>query len=244
MCLAGGQIIIDSRAWVWTDGVALDFDPTSFPVVQKNTIRCARVEFRPPTLPHTVNLYPLPPRHVVGVGSQVGAGLVEGVVKLQIEVMRLQVDRRQHRGHGAGEFAEAIENVLRLQRHTFFERLAVDRRGGPDFPRLFPGTRRVRMERTPRAELALAHRFDRRPHFAKMRRAIALHHARESRGIGVGPTLIGVEAEAEARHSWVAAGAQDAEGVDASKHPAAQSHRLQHQHPGVATGGEFGGGLG
>jgi hypothetical protein len=150
MCLASGQIIIDSRAWVWTDGVALDFDPTSFPVVQKNTIRCARVEFRPPTLPHTVNLYPLPPRHVVGVGSQVGAGLVEGVVKLQIEVMRLQVDRRQHRGHGAGEFAEAIENVLRLQRHTFFERLAVDRRGGSDFPRLFPGTRCVRMERTPR----------------------------------------------------------------------------------------------
>jgi hypothetical protein len=58
MCLAGGQIIIDSRAWVWTDGVVLDFDPTSFLVVQNNTIRGAPVELRPPTLPHTVNLYP------------------------------------------------------------------------------------------------------------------------------------------------------------------------------------------
>jgi hypothetical protein len=112
------------------------------------------------------------------------------------------------------------------------------------FPDSFQGPGVSGWNGPPGAELALAHRFDRRPHFAKMRRAIALHHARESRGIGVGPTLIGVEAEAEARHSWVAAGAQDAEGVDASKHPAAQSHRLQHQHPGVATGGEFGGGLG
>ena len=57
---------------------------------------------------------PMPSRHVLGVGSQLGAGFVEGIVKLQIEVMRLQVDRRNHRGHRAGEFAEAIENVLRL----------------------------------------------------------------------------------------------------------------------------------
>ena len=56
----------------------------------------------------------MPSRHVLGVGSQIGAGFVEGIVKLQIEVMRLQVDRRNHRGHRAGEFAEAIENVLRL----------------------------------------------------------------------------------------------------------------------------------
>jgi hypothetical protein len=31
----------------------------------------------------------MPSRHVLGVGSQVGAGFVEGIVKLQIEVMRL-----------------------------------------------------------------------------------------------------------------------------------------------------------
>jgi hypothetical protein len=40
----------------------------------------------------------MPSRHVLGVGSQVGARFVEGIVKLQIEVMRLQVDRRNHRG--------------------------------------------------------------------------------------------------------------------------------------------------
>ena len=42
----------------------------------------------------------------------------------------------------------------------------------------------------------------------------------------------------------VAARAQDTEGVHAVKHPAAQSHRLKHQHAGVATCGEFGCDLG
>jgi hypothetical protein len=76
----------------------------------------------------------MPPGHVIRVGSQVSAGFVKLVVKLEVEVMRLQIDRRNHRGYGAGEFAEAIENVLRLQRHTSFKLLAVDRRGGSDFP--------------------------------------------------------------------------------------------------------------
>jgi len=80
----------------------------------------------------------MPPRHVIGVGAQVGASLVELVVKRDVEVMRLQIGRGDHRRHGAWEFAEAIENILRLKRHTFFELLAVDRRGGPDFPRLLP----------------------------------------------------------------------------------------------------------
>jgi hypothetical protein len=30
------------------------------------------------------------------VGSQVGTGFVELVVKLEVEVMRLQIDRRNH----------------------------------------------------------------------------------------------------------------------------------------------------
>jgi hypothetical protein len=29
ICQPGGQIIIDSRAWVWTDSLSLDFDPTA-----------------------------------------------------------------------------------------------------------------------------------------------------------------------------------------------------------------------
>ena len=38
----------------------------------------------------------MPPRHVISVGLQVGAGFVELVVKLEVEVMRLQIDRRDH----------------------------------------------------------------------------------------------------------------------------------------------------
>jgi hypothetical protein len=37
----------------------------------------------------------MPLRHVIGVGSQVGARLVERVVKLQVKVMRLQIELRE-----------------------------------------------------------------------------------------------------------------------------------------------------
>jgi hypothetical protein len=43
-----------------------------------------------------MNLCPVPPRHVMRVGSQIGAGLIEVVVKLEVEVMRLQIDCRNH----------------------------------------------------------------------------------------------------------------------------------------------------
>src|SRR6266404_3432440 len=77
-----------------------------------------------------------------------------------------------------------------------------------------------------------------------MRRTIPLHHAFESCWIWVGPAFVRVKAESHARHGRVAARAQDTEWVHAVKHPAAQSHRLKHQHAGVATCGEFGGDLG
>jgi hypothetical protein len=125
----------------------------------------------------------MPLRHVIGVDSRVGTGLVERIVKLQAEVMRLQIDDGDHRRRGAGEFAEAIENILRLERHTFPELLAVDQRGGPDFPRFFPWARRVRMERTARTEFTFAQRFDCREHIRKMRRTIALHQVCKSRRI-------------------------------------------------------------
>jgi hypothetical protein len=96
---------------------------------------------------------------VVRVRPQIGAWFEELIVKLQVEVMRLQIDCCDHRGHRAGEFAEAIENVLRLQRHTFFELFAVDRRGRSDFRGLLPRAGRVRMEGTARAEFARAQRF-------------------------------------------------------------------------------------
>ena len=66
----------------------------------------------------------------------------------------------------------------------------------------------------------------------------------ESRGVRVRPAFVCVEAESNARHGWIAARAQDTEWIHAIEHPAAKSHRVQHQHAGVATRREFGRDLG
>jgi hypothetical protein len=160
------------------------------------------------------------------VRPQIGARFEELIVKLQVEVMRLQIDCCDHRGHRAGEFAEAIENVLRLQRHTFFELIAVDRRGRSDFRGLLPRAGRVRMEGTARTEFARAQRFHCFAHVGKMRRTVPLHDTFESRRIGIRPVLAGVEAESQAWYGRITACAQNAEWVNAVKHPAAEPHRL------------------
>src|SRR5882724_12563112 len=84
--------------------------------------------------------------HVVRVRPQISPRLVELIVKLQVEVVRLQIDRGDNGGYGTGEFAEAIENVLRLQRHTFFEVFAVNLGRGSDSGRLPPRPGCVLME--------------------------------------------------------------------------------------------------
>src|SRR5215472_12946528 len=67
----------------------------------------------------------------------------------------------------------------------------------------------------------------------------SFHHTLESRGVRVRPAFVCVEAESYARYCGISARTQHAERVHTIKHPAAKSHRLQHQCAGVATRGEF-----
>jgi hypothetical protein len=74
--------------------------------------------------------------------------------------------------------------------------------------------------------------------------AVGLEHPLAAGGVGGGPALVGVVAEPQAGDVGVAGGAQHREAVDPVEHPAAQAHRLQQQHAGIAGAGEFRGGLG
>jgi len=62
--------------------------------------------------------------------------------------------------------------------------------------------------------------------------------------VGHRPALVLVVPEPEAGHRRVARGAGHGEAADPVEHPAAQAHRLQQQHAGVAAGGQLRGGPG
>lgn len=57
----------------------------------------------------------MPVSHVLGVAGEVRARLVEAVVELQIQVVRLQVLNHEDGGHGRREATEGVEDVLGLK---------------------------------------------------------------------------------------------------------------------------------
>ena len=57
--------------------------------------------------------FAVPARYVLCVGAQVGAGLEETVIEVEVQMMGLDVVQDEHRRHGARELAEHIEDVLR-----------------------------------------------------------------------------------------------------------------------------------
>lgn len=67
----------------------------------------------------------VPASHVIAVGFQVSARFEEMVVKLQIQVVRLEIDCAEHRRRGGGELSERIQNILRLKSYAVLERFAV-----------------------------------------------------------------------------------------------------------------------
>ena len=78
----------------------------------------------------------MPLLHMRRVSFEIGAGLVEGVVKLQVQVVRLQIGDHQDRRHRARKFAESVVNVLCLQRYAGSKRFIMDL-GGAAHPGTF-----------------------------------------------------------------------------------------------------------
>ena len=58
--------------------------------------------------------FAVPALHVLCVCAQVGAGLEETVIEVEVQMMGLDVVQDEHGRHGAWEFAEGVEDVLRL----------------------------------------------------------------------------------------------------------------------------------
>ena len=65
----------------------------------------------------------MPPGQMLGVGFQIGARFVEGIVELQVQMVGLQDHDDEHGGNGAREFPESVVHVLGLQRDALPEPL-------------------------------------------------------------------------------------------------------------------------
>ena len=67
-----------------------------------------------------------------GVSPKIRARLIEGVVKLQIQVMSLKVCNQKNRWHCAGELSKSIKDVLSLKSYTLSKFLTVYLSGRSD----------------------------------------------------------------------------------------------------------------
>ena len=56
----------------------------------------------------------MPALHLLRVGTQVGAGIEETVIEVEVEMIGLDVVQDEHGRDGAWELAEGVEDVLRL----------------------------------------------------------------------------------------------------------------------------------
>jgi hypothetical protein len=100
--------------------------------------------------------FAVPPRHVLCMGAQVGARVEETVIEVEVEIMGLAVVQDEHGRHRAGELAEGVEDVLRLQRHTSFECLVMDLSTSTDAWAVRPGARVSRLNGPPGPNLRIA----------------------------------------------------------------------------------------
>lgn len=68
----------------------------------------------------------MPSGHMRGMRWQVCTGLVEPVVEIEIEMVRLQVHHREDGRHSGRELAECLKYILSLMCDTSPESLIVD----------------------------------------------------------------------------------------------------------------------
>lgn len=67
----------------------------------------------------------MPIGHVLGMGPQIRAWAKMPIIKLQIQVVRLEIGFDPNAGHRPWEFAKAIINMLGHQDDTLLEFLAI-----------------------------------------------------------------------------------------------------------------------
>src|SRR6266568_1983581 len=148
----------------------------------------------------------MPALQMLSMGLQVCAGQEELIVVLQVEVMGLQVHQEKDGGHGSGELAKGIVDILRLQGHARTEWFVVQLRAAAYCAAVLPRSRGVGMERSAGTKFALAEGIHRRPHGGVVWRTVAFKDALQPRGIGQRPALVCVVAKAQTRYFGIAAG--------------------------------------
>src|SRR5262249_10324922 len=76
----------------------------------------------------------VPALHALGVRAQVSAGLEEPVVKVEVQVMSLDLVHDEHRRHRPRELAKRVEDVLRLPGDAGVESKRFHQREYLEFP--------------------------------------------------------------------------------------------------------------
>ena len=94
--------------------------------------------------------------HVHRMRLQISSRLVELVIKIQVEMMRLQIRDEEHGGHRTGKLAKGVVYVLGLVCNALPEPFTVDLGRRTYFTTVLPWTGSIGMKRPSGAELALA----------------------------------------------------------------------------------------
>src|SRR5262245_31468090 len=100
-------------------------------------------------------LHAVPTAHVLRMRLEVGPGLKEAIVEVEVQVMRLHVVEQEDAGHGTRDLSEGVQDVLSLERHARLE-LRAESLGGPSDRLAFvPGAGGLLVMSSAGAELAL-----------------------------------------------------------------------------------------
>jgi hypothetical protein len=125
--------------------------------------------------------------HVSGMGPKIGARFIKFVIKLQVQ-------------------------MVRLQRHALSELFAMGLSRRPYSGRVLPWTGRFGVKGPSGTELPLAQRLHGRAHVAAMGRAKTLHDPFQAGWVVIRPPL-GIVPEPQTRSLWISTGAQHTERI-------------------------------
>ena len=77
----------------------------------------------------------MPMRQMHGMRLQISSRLVELVIEIKVQVVRLQIHDDKHGRHRAGELAKGVVNVLGLKRDALPEPFLMDLGGRAALPK-------------------------------------------------------------------------------------------------------------
>ena len=171
----------------------------------------------------------MPAVHMLRMSFEVSAGLEVMVIKFEVQMVGLEVDKNHDARNSPGELLKALQRILGLKGDAFLEFFIVNLGAASDLATMLPGTLGLRMVRPSSAEFSPAERFHRGPHVGVMRGAEPFEDTRQARWVWEGPFLIRIIPKTQARNLWISVCTKDRVRTHAVKHPEAGDHGVRHK---------------